>query len=215
MENTNTKVLGLTDPKQLALHYMSVLLDIARESFLILDPDLRVVMANPIFFNTFQVTPKETEKKFVYELGNGQWNIPKLKNLLEAVLPMEKDVKNYEVEHDFQAIGERTMLLNARKLDEAQLIILAMEDITDRKALEHKLAAYTKGLEKEVALRTTELAERVQELESVNSSMVGRELKMVELKKEIDDLKKRLKNGKNGNGKHGNGNHHNHHGRHV
>jgi hypothetical protein len=122
---------------------------------------------------------------FLYELGNGQWNIPLLKSLLEEILPMKKVVKDYEVKHTFQKIGEKTILLNARQvdIDKAHMIILAMEDITVRKELERKLAEYTTELEVKVAERTGEIAERVKDLESLNKAMVGRELRMIELKK--------------------------------
>lgn len=206
----NKKQNELNESKELALHYMKTLVEVARESFLILDADLRVISANPMFYQSFLVTPAETEDKLLYDLGNGQWNIPELKKLLEEVLPKKKTVKDYEVTHSFETIGKKTILLNARQIDAVQLIILALEDITDRKSLEKKLAEYTKGLEVKVAERTRELADRVKELESINKSMVGRELKMVELKKEIENLKKRKNgNGKNGNGKNGNGNHKN------
>jgi PAS domain S-box-containing protein len=190
------------ESKKLALHYMETLTEVARESFLILDAELKVISVNPIFYRNFQVSPKETEGKFIYELGNGQWNIPELKNLLEKILPEKKVVKNYEVKHVFEAIGERTMLLNASQIDSAQLIILAIEDITERKQLEEKLANYTKGLEVKVAERTKELDRRIKELETMNKSMVGRELKMVELKKEVEGLKTSAKkNGAPENGK--------------
>jgi len=179
---------------QLALHYMAVLVDVARESFLILDPKLRVISANPTFYKTFKVIPKQTEHKFVYDLGNGQWDIPLLKSLLDKILPKKKTVKNYEVTHIFQTIGEKTMLLNARQIDSVQLIVLAIEDITVKKDLEKKLAEYTKGLEAKVSERTAELVDRIEELESLNRTMVDRELKMVELKKEITTLKKQVKN---------------------
>ena len=178
---------------------MDTLVDVARESFLILDADLKVLSANPIFYRVFRVAPKQTLKKFVYDLGNGQWDIPPLRRLLEEILPKKKVVKNYEVTHAFQKIGKKTMMLNAGQIDSVQLIILAIEDITEREKLEEKLAAYAKSLEATVAQRTVELSDRVNELESMNKTMVGRELKMVELKKEIETLKKRFKNGgKNG-----------------
>jgi two-component system CheB/CheR fusion protein len=189
MENTANNTVESAESKKLALHYMETLTEVARESFLILDAKLKVISVNPIFYQNFQVSPKETENKFIYELGNGQWNIPELKNLLEKILPEKKVVKNYEVKHVFETIGEKTILLNASQIDSAQLIILAMEDITDRKKLEEKLASYTKELEAKVAERTKELDLRIKELETLNTSMVGRELKMVELKKEIENLK--------------------------
>jgi len=204
MKNNKIKQNELKKSKELALHYMATLVDVARESFLILDSDLRVISANPTFYRVFRVTLRQTENKLLYDLGNGQWNIPELKKLMEEILPKKKVVKDYEVKHVFEAIGEKTMLLNARQIDTVQLIILAIEDITEKEELEGKLAEYAKGLEVKITERTRELATKIKELESINKSMVGRELKMIELKKEIEVLKKRVKNG-NGNGKKGNG----------
>lgn len=185
----------IKDSKELALHYMQTLVDVARESFLILDSTLRVVSANPTFYKKFQVRAEETINVLLYELGNGQWNIPELRKLLEEVLPEKKEVRDYDVTHSFETIGEKTILLNAKQIDSVQLIILAMEDITDRKIMEGQLVDYTKGLEVAIANRTEQLAKRVRELESLNKTMVGRELKMVEFKKEIADLRKRNPNG--------------------
>lgn len=130
---------------------------------------------------------------------------------MREILPKKEIVRNYEVKHVFETIGEKIILLNARQIDSMQLIILAIEDITAKNCLEEKLAEYTRGLEVKIAERTAELADRVKELETLNKTMVGRELKMVELKKEIEDLRRGIKNGngKNGNGKNGNGNHKN------
>jgi|SRR3989344_667805 len=194
--------------KELALHYMETLVDVARESFLILSSDLRVISANPIFYKNFMVSPKETGGRFIYKLGDGQWDIAELRNLLEDILPKKKIVKNYEVKHVFPKIGERIIRLNARQIDSVQLIIFAMEDITEKSDLQKKLAEYTRSLEDKVAKRTAELADRVKELEILNKTMVGRELKMVELKEEIKKLQNKIRNGdgKKGNGKNGNGN---------
>jgi len=198
MENNN-----LTKKDQeAALHYMKTLVDVAREAFLILDSDLEVISGNEIFYQTFQVKPAQTESVSLYKLGNGQWNVPELKKLLEEILPNKKVVKNYEVKHVFETIGEKTIMLNARQIDSVQLIILAMEDISERKELEKKLGQTVKDLEVKVRKRTAELSSRIKELELINESMEGRELKMVELKKEIENLKNQAKNGnhKNGNG---------------
>lgn len=209
--NIKIKQNKLSEARKLALHYMKTLVEVAREAFLIIDPSLRVISANTMFYQSFGVLPKQTENKFIYELGNGQWNIAELKSLLEEILPKKKVVKNYEVSHTFPKIGEKTMLLNARQIDSVQLIILAIEDITDRKILEDRLVEHSKGLEAKVVERTAQLASRVKELEALNKTMVGRELKMVELKEEIENLKKQAKkgNGRNGNGKKGDSNHKN------
>ncbi|HXF05082.1 MAG TPA: PAS domain S-box protein [Blastocatellia bacterium] len=108
-----------------------------REPLLVLDPELRVVMANRAFYRTFRVAPEETEGRFVYELGNRQWDIPELRRLLEDILPQNTSFEDFEVEHDFEHIGRRTMQLNARRLyrekNKTQLILLAIEDVTERK----------------------------------------------------------------------------------
>ncbi|MGA3292191.1 MAG: hypothetical protein ABSC49_03560 [Candidatus Microgenomates bacterium] len=163
MKNDNS------DSRESAVHYMSSLIDVAHEPFLILDADLKVVSANPTFYKNFQVSKEETEGKFLFDLGNGQWNIVELRKLLKDILPEKKIVLDYEVEHTFESIGEKTMLLNAKQVDTVQLIILAIDDITYRK----------------------ELDDRVEELQVANRNMVGRELKMIELKKEIERLKKK------------------------
>ena len=193
MNNIDTSKIKEEVPAEsaeMAVHYLNILLEVARESFLILDADLRVVSANPTFYHSFQVTPEETAGQLLYKLGNGQWDIPLLKKLLEEILPEKKIVRDYEVEHHFETIGNKTIVLNARRMDSLPLIFLAMEDITARKDVEKKLAEYTASLEVKVAERTKDLVLKIGELESMNRSMVGREIKMVELKKEIKDLQK-------------------------
>ena len=192
-ENKKIKKSEPKESKEMALHYMKTLVDVAREPFLILGADLKVLSANPIFYKSFKVTAKETEGTLLYKLGNEQWNIPELKKLLEEILPKDKVVKDYEVTHVFETIGQKTMLLNAGQIDSVQLIILAIEDITEKKQMTMKLEEYTKGLEVVVADRTKELIARIKDLESMNKSMVGREIKMVELKKEIEGFKSKQK----------------------
>lgn len=107
------------------------LIDSVREALIILHWDLKVYSANQPFYETFQVSPEDTIGRFVYDLGNGQWNIPKLQQLLEDILPREQTFDDYEVVHDFETIGTRRMLLNARRLDHLNLIVLAIRDITE------------------------------------------------------------------------------------
>ena len=172
-------------------HYIQALIETIRDPLLILDSKLRVVEANEAFYQAFKVSVGETKGKLVYELGNGQWNIPALKKLLEEVLPAKKIVKEYEVEYSFPKIGTKVMLFNANQIDSLELILVAFEDITTERRLEKKLTGYTRSLEAQVAERTKQLFARVKELEELNLSMVGREMKMVELKKTIVDLKKK------------------------
>ena len=116
------------------------IINTVREPLLLLNKQLRVVKASRSFYNFFRVTPDETIGKLIYELGNHQWNIPKLKELLETILPEKTTFENYEVEHDFSEIGKRIMLLNARQIErdsgKEMIILLAIEDITERKLAE-------------------------------------------------------------------------------
>lgn len=178
------------ESRELAFKYMEILVDVARESFLILDSDLTVISANSVFYKNFNVSKELTANVRLYDLGNGQWNIPELKKMLEEILQHNEVIRDYEVTHVFETIGQKTILLNARRIDTIQLIVLAMEDITDRKNLEDQLAEYTQELEVKVAKRTAELADRISELEKLNKTMVNRELRMVELKKENESLRK-------------------------
>lgn len=119
--------------------------DTVPEPLLVLDSELRVLSANESFLDTFKVPLEQTVSKLLYELGNRQWNIPALRGLLEKVLPKKQAVTDFEVEHDFENIGHRAMLLNARRLssfeDSQPMILLAIEDITERKQAEAKLRA--------------------------------------------------------------------------
>ncbi len=128
-----------------------------QESLLVLDQELRIVSANQTFFRTFRVAQEETEGRLIYELGNGQWDIPELRRLLEDILPHNSTFENYEVEHDFERIGHRTMLLNARRIyrqsQETQMILLAMLDVTVRKEQERKIHEH----QRELATLTEEL----------------------------------------------------------
>ena len=106
-----------------------------REPLVVLNGDLRVVSANPSFYRTFQVTHKEIEGQLLYDLGNRQWNIPALRQLLEEVLPKNIQVEDFLVEHEFPGIGRKRMLVNARRIEQenghTQLILVAIEDITN------------------------------------------------------------------------------------
>lgn len=117
-----------------------------RHPVLALDRDLSVVLANRAFCETFEVHAEETVGRLVYELGNCQWDIPRLRELLEHVLPENNAFDDFEVQHDFEEIGHRIMMLNARRIDHVQLILLAIEDVTERRKWERELRASEKRL---------------------------------------------------------------------
>ncbi len=116
------------------------IVDTVREPMLVLSADLRVRRANRSFYRTFRVTPEETVGRLVYDLGNQQWDIPWLRKLLEEVLPQDTAFDDFEVEHDFPAIGRKYMLLNARRIcgkdNQTEFILLAIEDTTERRLAE-------------------------------------------------------------------------------
>ena len=123
-------------------NYAQNIVDTVREPLLILDATLRVRSANRAFYQTFHVSPGETEGRLIYELGNGQWDIPDLRTLLEDIIPKSSVFDDFELEHTFPMIGRRVMLLNARKLEaghQGELLVLAMEDVTARKRADEAL----------------------------------------------------------------------------
>src|SRR5687768_8776664 len=101
---------------EVAWTYIRTVVDTVREPFLILDENLRILSANRTFYSFFQVTEEETEGKEVYDLGNGQWNIRKLKILLEDILPKNTHFEDFKVEHVFPKIGKKIITLNARRI---------------------------------------------------------------------------------------------------
>lgn len=122
--------------------YLKSIVETIRESLLVMDKDYQILSANNHFLNTFKVSINETKGKILYDLGNGQWNIPELKVMMEEILPTNNPVLDYEVEHDFPHIGKKLMLLNAHRIElEGQYkdwILLAIEDITERRAIQQR-----------------------------------------------------------------------------
>ncbi len=110
------------------------LIDTVRSSLVVLDQDLRVTSANRSFYRLFQVQAAETEGRLIYDLGNRQWDIPALRELLERIIPQDEAVEGYEIDHDFEGIGRRTLILNARKVfrpgNHVTFLLLAIDDVT-------------------------------------------------------------------------------------
>ena len=123
--------------------YAESIINTIREPLIVLDQDLRVLSVSRSFYEVFKVKPEETVGQLIYDLGNKQWDIPKLRELLETILPHKATFDNYQVEHDFATIGRRIMLLNARQihrvLGKKRIILLAIEDITERREIENGL----------------------------------------------------------------------------
>lgn len=168
--------------------YIKTVVDVVREPVLVLDKDFRVLVANEPFYKTFHVEPNDTEGKVIYDLGNGQWNIPALKKLLEDILPQNTFFKGFEVTHNFPFIGEKVMVLNARQIhfykDEGAtstafppIVLLAIEDITDMMIVAETLVGHTKQLEAKLTEKTQKLEDYIKKLE-----------------KEVNNLKKRHEN---------------------
>jgi two-component system CheB/CheR fusion protein len=125
-------------------HYAEAIIRTVQVPLLILDSDLRVKTANRAFYQTFQVSKEDTEGNFIFDLGKGQWNIPALRTLLNEILPKDNVFDDYEVEHTFPTIGHKIMLLNARKFyKDGNNILLAIDDITERKSYEDQKDEFT------------------------------------------------------------------------
>jgi diguanylate cyclase (GGDEF)-like protein/PAS domain S-box-containing protein len=126
-----------------AREYAESIINTVREPLIALDQNLRVLSVSRSFYDVFKVKTEETVGQLIYDLGNKQWDIPNLRELLETILPQKTTFDDYEVEHDFSTIGKRIMLLNARQiqrgLGKERIILLAIEDITERKQSEEKI----------------------------------------------------------------------------
>ena len=135
-------------------NYIKTVVDIVREPVLVLDKELNVLTANEPFYRMFQVEPKDTEGTLVYKLGNGQWDIPSLRKLLENILPQNTFFKDFTVVHEFTFIGNKSIILNARQIRSNSnqqallppIIFLAIEDVTPMMAIAETLALHVKEL---------------------------------------------------------------------
>jgi len=133
------------DAAKRGLDFAEAIVETVREPLVILNQNLQVVKANKTFYETFQSAHHETEGRLIYDLGNGQWNIPQLRELLENVLPAHSTFRDFEVTHEFDRVGRKVMCLNASEIfnpnDQARSILLAIEDTTERKQAEEALRA--------------------------------------------------------------------------
>jgi len=138
----------------MAKNFAESIVETVREPLLVLNGDLKVVSANQAFYQTFQTAKQETEVCPIYQLGDGQWDIPQLRELLEEIIPRDSTFTDFEVEHDFPKIGRKTMLLNARRIppigEHASMILLAIEDVTGQQTKERQQQEIIARLQKEL-----------------------------------------------------------------
>ncbi len=167
-----------------ARRYAESIVETVREPLLVMDADLKIISANRNFYRIFNVTPDETIGSFIYDLGNKQWDIPKLRDLLEEVLPEKEAFNGFEVDHDFQDIGHKSMLLNAREIYRkdigSKMILLAIEDITERREIENglkkaheDLTVLAAELERTARVKSEFLANMSHELRTPLNSIIG------------------------------------------
>jgi two-component sensor histidine kinase len=175
--------------------FAQAIVDTVREPVLVLDRELRVIAASRSFYAAFMVHPEDTQGRLLYTLGNGQWDIPKLRVLLEKILPEKGVMEDYEVEHEFPGIGHRTMWLNARQVFYEKgadtTILLGMEDITERRALEREKDELLK--QKDVLLE--ELQHRIANSLQIIASIIllkARAVQSEETRIHLQDAHKRV-----------------------
>src|ERR1700692_747268 len=184
-------LIDLDDARPLA----QAIVDTVRDPLLVLDQDLRVVTANRAFYQAFRMNLQDIHGRPVYGLGDGQWDIPELRLLLEGVAPQHAVMEAYEVERDFPIVGRRSMLLNARELffqrNARKLILLAIEDVTDRRNAEREISNLLQ--QKETLLQ--EVQHRVgNSLQIIASilSLKARTVKSEEARLHLDDARQRV-----------------------
>lgn len=160
----STTIPAIEDAQTLA----EAIVDTIHEPLIVLDGGLRVLAASRAFYEIFRVDPQHTMGCRLYDLGDGQWNIPALRLLLETIIPEKTAMDGFEVEHDFPGVGRRTMLLNARKViyetSADSTILLAFTDITARRLVERDLAdllEHTEELLRQKQILLQEMQHRV------------------------------------------------------
>lgn len=172
--------------------FLENLIDATRGPVLLLNQELRVFSVSRAFYQVFHVTPRQTIGSLIFELGNRQWDIPRLRELLETILPRNASFKDYEVEHTFATIGRRTMLLNARQIDRVlgtkPAILLAVEDITTRKEVEKAVEVARHDLSVRADEEARELAQSI--IDTIREPLVSldQDLRVVAVSRAFYDV---------------------------
>jgi len=184
-----------TEVNELHLYAESIV-ETVRQPLIVLDGNLRIVTVNAAFYETFRVTREETEAKFLYALGDGQWNIPALRELLERILPAQTAFDGFEVKHKFPTIGQRTMLLNARQIRTRRaggaLILLGIEDITERMKAEETMRALPARLVESQEEERRRIARELHDSTAQTMSALALNLGVVEVKASSLDKQARV-----------------------
>jgi two-component sensor histidine kinase len=188
---TSPLLVDLDDGRLLA----QAIVDTIRDPLLVLDQDLRVVSANRAFYQAFRMKLQDVHGRPVYGLGDGQWDIPELRLLLEGVAPQHAAMEAFEVERDFPVIGRRAMLLNAREVffqkSSRKLILLAIEDVTDRRAAEREIANLLQQKETLLQEMQHRIANSLQIIASI-LSLKARAVKSDEARLHLENARQRV-----------------------
>ncbi|MGO9256960.1 MAG: chemotaxis protein CheB [Bryobacteraceae bacterium] len=160
------------DAAKRGLDFAEAIVETVREPLVILNHNFQVLKANKTFYETFQSSREQTEGRLIYDLGNGQWNIPTLRELLENILPAHSTFRDFEVTHEFEHVGKKVMLLNASEIfdpnAQARTILLAIEDATDRKRAEEALKTTNSELQHFAYALTHDLQEPIRMVVNFN-----------------------------------------------
>lgn len=179
----NHEMNSLNEQITEARDYAEAIVATIREPLLVLDKNLKIKSANSSYYQSFKVNQEETEGNFIFDVYNKQWDIPALRTLLENILPEKTSFKNFEINLNFQNLGERIMLLNARELrlqnGTEKLILLVIEDITE-------LRVKTIALQlKENELLNKDISARILEKEKLEKAVVERTAELEKVNKEL------------------------------
>ena len=198
LTTTNQELQTRIDLLNESYEYSEAIVSTMHEPMLVLGKDLRVKSANKAFYKKFGVTEEQTEGVLLYDLGNKQWDIPALRELLEDIIPKNSQFYNYEVKHTFLNLGEKIMSLNAsrviQKAHREQLILLIIADITEvRRLIVEKELRERELLRKEVSERKEDklrlekaVDERTQELKEANESLEDKNKELLNMNKELE-----------------------------